>query len=127
MPIVPKVDVHGACATKQQKHQVHTQAHRDNERTNEGVVGNRSRSRPAHVENSQFKVVDFYHFRQRRRHRVNQQRGDDTQTYETDTYQQAALQRFRKRNLDADAQNREDDWHHHGSAQSNNVTKNCFH
>ena len=31
VPVVPKVDVHGACAAKQQKHQVHTQTHGDNE------------------------------------------------------------------------------------------------
>lgn len=41
VPIVPKVDVNGACAAKEQEHKVHTKADRYDERAYECVVGYR--------------------------------------------------------------------------------------
>jgi hypothetical protein len=127
VPVVPQVNVDSAGASQENQYEIDSKTNRDDEGTDRGVVGYRSCSRPTHIEHLELESVDADYIVQGRAKTGGEEAGDNTQTYETDTYEKAALEGLGKRNLDADAKDGKDDRHHHRSAQTDNVTKNCFH
>lgn len=61
----------------------------------------RPQRRPSHVEDLELKAVNLHHLAQGRAEAAGQQCRNDRQAYETDAYEQAALQRFAEFDTDA--------------------------
>ena len=127
VPIVPKVDVDGLGGFGQQHKDVDAQTYRNDERADGRVVRHGSCGGPSHVENLEAKPVDFGHFLQRVAQTARQQCGDHRKPYESDSHQKSAFQRFAELDADTNAQDGEQNGHHHGSSQPNDVTEYLFH
>ena len=127
VPVVPQVDVHRARAAQQEQHEVHAQADGNDERAHQRVVGHGGGCGPAHVEHLQLEAVDFDHFTQCGAERRGQQGRHNGEAHEADAHAQAAAEGFGEIDADAYAQDGEDDGHHHGRTETDDVGKDCFH
>ena len=116
VPVVPQVDVERACRFRQEHEHIDAQTDRNDERSHCSVVGNRSSSRPAHVENIELEVIEIADGFQRIVEVGGQQRRDHAQAHETDTHIESRFEGLTELHADAEADHREDDRHHHRCA-----------
>ena len=56
-----------------------------------------------------------------------QQSRHHTQAHETHTYEESRLQSLSEFHADTQADDREDDWHHHARSQAYDIAKYLFH
>ena len=121
MPVVPQVDVDRAGRLGDEHEQVDTEADGDYERAHGGVVGHGCGCGPAHVEHLELEVIDIDHLVERRAECRGEQGGDDGEADEADTHLEARLERLAELDAYAEAENGEDDGHHHRGPQADDV------
>ena len=127
MPIVPEVDVYCPCGLCQEHEYVDSQTDRDNERTYRGVICHGSGRRPSHVKDLELQTIDLDHLAQCRADGAGKQRCDYRKAHKADSYQESALEGLAEFDTDADAEDGEDDRHHHRGAQTDDITEYLFH
>ena len=127
VPIVPKVDIYGTRATEQQQHEVNSKTNGDNKRAHQCVVSHRRGSRPSHIKYFQLEAVNLNNIVKSRTKRTRKQSRNDTQSDESHADIETAFQGFRKFYTDANAQKSEDNRHHYGCTEADNVTEYLFH
>ena len=127
VPVVPQVNVDGAGGLGQQHDNVDRQADGDDEGTHRCVVGDGGGCGPTHVEHLELESVEFDNAAQGRAQAAGEQGCDDGETDETDTDEQTALEGFAQLDADAYAEDGENNRHHDGGAETDNVTEYAFH
>ena len=127
MPIVPQVNIDCPCGFGYQHQEVDAQANRDYQCADGGIVSHRSRSRPSHVKHIQLQVINIRNRLQRVVEVSCQQSGNNPEPDEAHTYKESRLESLTEFHANAQANDREDDWHHHAGAQAYDIAKYLFH
>ena len=127
MPVVPEVDVDGTSATDKEEQEIDAEADGDYERADESIVGHGGSGWPTHVEDLEFETIDLGNLREGGAKAASEEGGDDAEADETDADVETALESLREIDADADAEDGEDDRHHHGGAEADDIRENSFH
>ena len=127
MPVVPQVDVHGTRSTSEQHQHINGQTDGDDKGSYCRVVCYRSSSRPTHIKDAQLQVVHTHNGLQGRAQRTCQQACHYGKPHKSYTYVQTRQQCFSWLNAQQQSQQRKDDGHHNGCAQTYNVREPVFH
>ena len=121
VPVVPKVDVDGACGLGYHHQEVDAQANRNDQRTHCRVVGHGGSSRPSHIKHAEVETEDILYGLQRIFKVVGKQCRNDTQADKAHAHEKTGFQSLSKLHADAQTNDGEDDWHHHRSTHLNDV------
>ena len=123
MPVVPQVDIDRARGLRDDHEEIDAEADRDDESAYGGVVSDRGSSGPAHVEDTEVEREDVLNGLQRVFEVIGQKGCDDTEADEADADIKARLQSLAKLHADAEADDGEDDRHHHRCTKLNDVVE----